>query len=157
MSMPETLLTPQGMQKLKEELDELINNRRPAIIKRIATARELGDLKENADYHDARNEQSFIESKIRQIEARIRTARIIEASDASVAGIGTSVTVVNESTGDTETWHLTGTAEADPLAGKVSHESPIGSALMGAKVDDVVAVNVPKGQQKLKIVSIAVT
>lgn len=153
----ETPITQAGLERLHEELADLVDNRRPAIASRIKAARELGDLKENADYHDAKNEQAFIESKIRRLEASIRTARVVEATDTAQAGIGTTVTVVDVDTGERETWQITGTAEADPLEGRVSTDSPIGSCLVGAQAGDEVVAALPRGERRLRVESIALS
>lgn len=155
--LPETLVTPEGLVRIQAELDQLIAERRPAIAARIKVARELGDLKENADYHDAKNEQSMVETRIQQLETRIRTARVITAEDASKVSIGTIVTVTDLETGDVDTWRITGAAEADPLAQRVSNESPIGSALIGAVVGDEVEVVLPFGTSRLRVDNIALS
>ncbi len=151
---PETLVTKEGLTKLENELRELTEVKRPEISARIKEARELGDLKENAEYHDAKNEQGLVESKIRQLEEKIRTARIVEASDTSSVGFGNAVTVEDVSNGTKETWHITGAAEADPLEWRISNESPIGKALMGTKVGDEITVQLPTRTQSLRLVSI---
>ena len=150
----ETLLTADGLSRLQSELDELVNVRRPAISARIKEARELGDLKENAEYHDAKNEQSLVETRIQQLDARIRTARVVEATDTSVVGIGTVVTVTDLGYGDTEKWWITGAADADPLEQRISNESPIGGALMGSRVGDTVDVQLPNGKTQLRVEAI---
>lgn len=151
----DTLVSAEGLAKMEAELAQLINERRPQIAARIKAARELGDLKENADYHDAKNEQSMVETKILQLDQRVRTALVVEATDSSTVAVGTSATV--ECEGDTEVWNLVGPAEADPGANKVSYESPIGSALMGTKVGDTVTATLPFGEMVMVVKSISVT
>lgn len=153
----ETLLTADGLARLQTELDELVNVRRPAISARIKEARELGDLKENAEYHDAKNEQSLVETRIQQLDARIRTARVVEATDASVVAIGTTITVTDLTYNETEVWHLTGAADADPMEQRISNESPIGSALLGARTGDIVDIHLPNGSTRMRVDAIAVT
>lgn len=150
----ETLLTADGLARIQHELDELVTVRRPAIAARIKEARELGDLKENAEYHDAKNEQSLVETRIQQLEARVRTARIVEATDTSKVTIGSVVTVTDLGYGDTEKWWITGAADADPLEQRISNESPIGAALMGRSVGDTVKVNLPHGTTELRVEAI---
>jgi transcription elongation factor GreA len=152
----ETLLTADGLARIQHELDELVSIRRPAIAARIKEARELGDLKENAEYHDAKNEQALVETRIQQLEARVRTARVVEASDASVVTIGTSVTVTDLGFNETDTWHITGAADADPMEQRISNESPIGSALMGTRVGDVVDVQLPNGTTQMRVDAISI-
>ena len=152
---PETLLTEVGLAKLHEEMEHLVEVRRPAVIARIKEAREHGDLKENSEYHDARNEQAFIETKIRQIDRRIRTAKIIENVDTSTVGMGTRVSVTDVEDGEKIDYVIVGTAEADPVENRVSNESPIGSALMGKAVGDTVEVELPRGSMQLRIESIS--
>ena len=139
-------LTPEGEQKLREELDELVNVKRPALAERLRKAIAQGDLSENADYKAAKEEQSFLEGRIQEVEAMLRNAEIIEEThDSGVVSLGSYVTVVEEGTERPETFRVVGTAEADPIAGKVSHESPMGRKLLGHKVGDVVTVEAPAG------------
>lgn len=151
--MRETLVTPGGLVKMKEELARL-QAERPNITARIASARELGDLKENAEYHAAREEQGFLETKIQQLEERIRTARVVDEVDTDQIGLGCIVATVDEETGETAQYTIVGAAEADPLSYKVSNESPIGQALMGHAAGDVVDVPLPRGSMRLKITDV---
>lgn len=143
-------MTPEGMAKLQQELDHLVNVWRPQIAARIKEARELGDLKENAEYHAAKDEQGMYEAKIQQLEQKLRLARVVEQVDASVGGIGTAVTVVDER-GERQRYVLVGSNEADPLEGKVSIESPIGTALTGANVGQTVEATLPRGVLTLTV------
>lgn len=155
MSTETTPMTAAGLARLRDELDHLVNERRPIIVERIRVARELGDLKENAEYHDARNEQSMVETRIQVLEHRIRTAVISEAADASTVAIGTSVTV--EAFGDREVWHIVGASEADPMENRISTESPIGKALLGASVGETVTATIPSGEMSMKVLEIALS
>ena len=149
----DTLLTPEGLEALRAELDELIA-RRPAMAAKIKAARELGDLKENAEYHAAKEEQGFLETRIQVIEGQLRTAKVVDAGSSDRATVGSKVLVRDLDVGEQETWTITGVSEADPLENKVSYESPIGSALMGAAVGDSVEVQLPRGVMKLEVVEI---
>jgi transcription elongation factor GreA len=151
MDSTDVILTTTGQQMLTEELENLVNVRRPAVVEPIKVARELGDLKENAEYHDAKNEQAFIETKIRDIEAKLRQARIVDEVDASRVGIGTVVTTLDIESGTTDTWTITGSVEADPMANRISNESPIGRALMGCAAGDSVVVQLPRGEMRLTV------
>lgn len=148
----DTLLTPEGHDALQTELDTLIA-RRPAMAAKIKSARELGDLKENAEYHAAKEEQGYLETRIMVIEGQLRTAKIVEASSDRVS-VGSKVVVKDLDMGEQESWTVTGVSEADPLENKVSYESPIGSALIDAVVGDIVEVQVPRGTMRLEVVSI---
>jgi len=135
------------------ELKELIEVKRPEVIARIRTAKELGDLKENADYHAAREEQSFLEGRIQALEARLRDAVIIEAPAAGEgANLGSRVVV--ESDGLEAEYTLVGSAEADPKAGRLSVVSPVGKALVGARAGDEVAVETPRGQAMYRVLKV---
>jgi transcription elongation factor GreA len=151
----ELLVTEEGLQQLQADLHELTVVKREEIAERIKEARELGDLKENAEYHDAKNEQAFIETKIRDIETKIRNAKIVEKADSSKVSIGTVVTVAFDGDDLTEIYTITSSVEADPLANKISNESPIGQALMGSKEGATVTANLPKGPVKLTVKRIA--
>lgn len=150
----DTLVTQAGLDALQAELDELVNVKRVEMAARIKSARELGDLKENAEYHDAKNSQAFLETKIIQIEAKIRTARVIKSVDSSKVSVGTRVTVRDVESKEDIDYTITGTAEADPLENRVSNESPIGMALLGHKPGDVVEVTLPRGSLKLEVCNI---
>jgi len=146
-------LTAEGDARLRAELKELIEVKRPEVIARIRTAKELGDLKENADYHAAREEQSFLEGRIQALEARLRDAVIIEAPAAGEgANLGSRVVV--ESDGLEAEYTLVGSAEADPKAGRLSVVSPVGKALVGARAGDEVAVETPRGQAMYRVLKV---
>jgi transcription elongation factor GreA len=149
----DTLLTPEGLEALRAELAEL-EGKRPEIAAKIKAARELGDLKENAEYHAAKEEQGFLETRIQSIENQLRTAKVVEAAGSDRVTVGSTVVVREEGSSADETWTVTGVAEADPLENKVSYESPIGSALMDAAVGDTVEVQLPRGTMRLELVRI---
>ncbi len=155
----EVILTPEGLEKLKEELDLLAGERRREVAERIKEAREFGDISENSEYDDAKNEQAMLEQRIAQLEEKLRSAQVIEAKDVStdVVGIGSIVHVKDEKTGKSQKFTIVGSAEANPAEMKLSNESPVGRALLGHKRNDVVSVPVPKGPaRKLKITKIDV-
>jgi transcription elongation factor GreA len=146
-------LTADGAARLQAELDELTGARRPEVIGRIRAAKELGDLKENADYTAAREEQSFLEGRIQALEGRLRDVVIAEARAAGMhADIGSTVTV--EIDGMRVTYTLVGSAEADPGAGRLSVESPVGRALVGSMAGDAVVVRTPRGEVTYQVVGI---
>ena len=149
----QTYLTPEGEAKLKAELKELTGARREELSKRLRSAIQMGDLSENADYHKAKEDQAFLEGRIQEIEAALRTAVIIEKTRNDVVTIGSHVTVQEENF-DPETYYVIGAKEADPRNGKISNESPIGKALMDHKVGDVIEAETPGGKLKFKILKI---
>jgi transcription elongation factor GreA len=153
----ESLITPEGLEKLKEELNVLQTVRRREVAERIKEAREFGDIAENSEYDDAKNEQAMLEQRIAKMEERIRRATIIDAKDVdtTAVGVGVRVHVKDEKTGDSKKFQIVGSAESNLAEGRLSHESPIGRALMGHKRNDVVTVEVPRGpKRKLKITKI---
>ena len=146
-------LTAEGATRLQAELVELTTVRRPEVIARIRTAKELGDLKENADYTAAREEQSFLEGRIQAIERQLRDAVITEAPKAGAgADIGSRVTV--EIDGDESVYTLVGTAESKPSEGRLSVVSPVGRALVGSRPGDEVDVETPRGRVAYRVVSV---
>jgi len=148
-------LTPEGREELREELDELVNVRRPALAERLRKAIAQGDLSENADYKAAKEEQSFLEGRIQKIEAMLRRAEIIEETQSSEeVSLGSHVTVVEEGQQDPETFRIVGTAEADPINGRVSYKSPMGKALLGRQVGDIITVEAPGGTIAFRITDI---
>jgi len=153
MSKP-NYLTPEGEAKLKAELEDLKGTRREALALRLRSAIQMGDLSENADYHKAKEDQGFLEGRIQEIEAILRNSVIIERTQSKgIVSIGSHVTI-QEDEFDPETYHLVGPAEADPRNGKISHESPIGRALMDKKVGDFAEAETPGGRIKFKVVKI---
>jgi transcription elongation factor GreA len=155
----EVILTPEGLVKLKEELELLSGERRREVAARIKEAREFGDISENSEYDDAKNEQAMLESRIAQVEEKLRAAQVIEAKDVStdVVSVGTVVHVKDEKTGKSQKFTIVGSSEANPAESRLSNESPVGRALLGHKRNDVVSVPIPKGPaRKLKITKIDV-
>jgi len=155
----ELLITPDGLKKLKEDLEELQTVRRREVAQRIKEAREFGDITENSEYDDAKNEQAMLEQRIAQMEERVRRATVIDekALDTGSVQVGVRVHVKDQKTGDSRKFQLVGSAEANPALDKLSHESPIGKALMGKKRGEVVSIEVPRGPAKeLKITKIEV-
>lgn len=146
-------LTPEGAEKLRAELKELTGPRREELSQRLRSAIQMGDLSENADYHKAKEDQAFLEGRIQEIEMVLRNAIIVEKTKSDVVIVGSRVTVQEESF-DPETYDVVGAKEADPRNGKISNESPIGSALMDHKVGDVVEAETPSGKLQFKILKI---
>jgi transcription elongation factor GreA len=138
-------LTPEGKEKLETELQELKTTEREELSKRLKHAISMGDLSENADYHKAKEDQGFLEGRIQEIESILKNSEVIETkSNYDLVDVGATVTI-QEAGYSPETYHLVGRNEADPQDGKISHESPIGKALMGHKIGDVVDVKLPNG------------
>ncbi len=146
-------LTPDGEARLRSELDELTRVKRPQVIARIRTAKEHGDLKENAEYHSAREEQSFLEGRIQAIEARLRSAVIVQAPAAgSRVGLGSVVSLDDD--GETVSYTIVGADESDPARGRISSSSPVGRALVGRDAGDYVVVKTPAGERRYRILEI---
>ena len=152
MSQP-IYLTPEGEAKLKTELAELTGKRREELAQRLRSAIQMGDLSENADYHKAKEDQAFLEGRIQEVEAILRIATIVEKQQSDFVMVGSRVTVQEEES-DPETFYMVGAKEADPRNGKISNESPIGSALMNHKAGDVVEAQTPGGIIKFKIINV---
>jgi transcription elongation factor GreA len=155
----EVILTPEGLQRLKDELEQLSTARRREVAERIKEAREFGDITENAEYDDAKNEQAMVESRIATLQEKLRLATVIQTEDLStdVVQIGSVVHVKDEKTGKSVKYTIVGSAEARPEEHKLSNESPVGRALIGRKRNETVAVKVPRGPaRKLKITKIDV-
>ena len=149
----QTYLTPEGEIKLKAELAELKGPRREELAQRLRSAIQMGDLSENADYHKAKEDQGFLEGRIQEIENILRTAVIIEKSQGDVVSVGSHVTI-QEADFDPETFYVVGAKEADPRHGRISNESPIGSALINHRVGDMVEADTPGGKIRLKILKV---
>jgi transcription elongation factor GreA len=150
----ESLITPEGLEQLKEELETLQTERRREVAERIKEAREFGDIAENSEYDDAKNEQAMLEQRIARMEERIRRAKVIDKKevDTETVQVGNLVHVKDQRTGDSRKFMLVGSAEANPAEDKISHESPIGRALLGHKRGEIVEIEVPRGpKRKLKI------
>lgn len=145
-------ITPEGLEALNRELDELEGPRRREIAARIQRARELGDLKENAEYHQAKDDQAHLETRIASLVERRRNAVVTQISTAShEVGFGATVVVVDEDTGREQTWTIVGAAEADAAQGKISIESPVAQAVIGKPIGSVVDVTTPRGVRHLRI------
>ncbi|MEH3054740.1 MAG: transcription elongation factor GreA [Patulibacter minatonensis] len=150
------VMTAEDYAALTAEIERLEGEGRREIAARIKTAREWGDLKENAEYHDAKNSQAHLETKILQLREQQLHAEIREvAASSDVVGFGSRVTVLDETSGRENTYELVSPTEAKPAEGKISFDSPVGAALDGAKVGDTVAVPTPKGDRPLKVQAIA--
>ena len=148
-------ISPEGLEALKAEIQRLEEVERPAIADRIRTAREWGDLKENAEYHDAKKSQAMLETRILQLREAALHAEVREESTGDECGLGSRVTVADETTGKESTYTLVSATEADAATGAVSFQSPVGRALDGAKVGDTIRVATPKGERRLVVRSIA--
>jgi len=147
------ILTREGFEKLKKELERLKKQDRPAVIERIKNARELGDLSENADYAQAREQQSFIEGRIYELEEKLKSAEIVDAG-SSDAKVGVGHTVELDMDGKSQSYQIVGENESDPVARKISVNSPIAQAILGKKIGETVTIKVPAGAKKGKIVKI---
>ena len=147
-------LSREGLQKLREELDEMVNVRRAEVATRIHEAKEHGDITENAEYEDAKNEQAFVEGRIQTLSALIKNAILIDENHSTThVQIGSTVEV--EAEGERERYMIVGSAEAAPAEGRISNESPVGRALLGHKKGEKVTVTVPAGDTVYKIVGIS--
>jgi transcription elongation factor GreA len=145
-----TYLTPEGKENLEKELQRLID-RRPALAAKLKEAVAMGDLKENADYHDTKEQMGMLEGRILDIEATLRHAVVVEKGGNSEVGIGSKVTIIEDGTTEKEVYTIVGAAEANPREWKISMKSPIGSALLGRKKGDKVTVKTPEGNAVFKI------
>jgi transcription elongation factor GreA len=153
----QSVITQEGLEKLKEEIEQLSTVKRREVAERIKEAREFGDISENAEYDDAKNEQALLEQRIAQLEERLRRSEVIDEKsiDTTAVGVGTVVHVKDQKSGDSQKFQVVGSAEANPTEQKLSNESPIGKALMGHKRNYVVSVDPPRGpKRKLKITKI---
>ena len=150
----ETYLTEQGLNELRQELDELKNVKRPENIQALKEARALGDLSENAEYDAARNEQAVIEGRIQELEAMLENAVVITEVDTNKVSIGVKVKLEFVEDKETEIYSIVGTKEADPFENKISNESPIAKAIMGKKVGDIATVETEADSYDVKIVEI---
>jgi len=147
-------LTAEGLARLKIELAELKSSARTDLAARLRSAIQMGDLSENADYHKAKEDQGFLEGRIQELEYLVRNAVIIEqGAKSDTVDIGAHITI-QEDDYPAETYHMVGPKEADPRNGRISHESPIGRALVGCRVGDLVDVETPGGKTKFKILKI---
>jgi len=145
-------ITAEGMVALREEIEQLEGSGRDKMAARIKVAREEGDLKENAEYHIAKEDQAHLETKIKRLRERLRTAVVVEVDgDADSFAFGRTAEVLDEDKGETNTWTLVGSTEADLAAGRLSAESPIGRALLDAKVDKPIEIETPRGSKRFVV------
>ena len=154
--MKEVILTPDGYEKLKQEIDYLRGEKRREIAERIRVAREFGDIAENAEYDDAKNEQALLEHRIATLEERLLNARVIDTDEITTdaVSIGTVVKLQDIEAKSTVEYHIVGSAEANPAENKLSNESPVGKAILGRKKGETVEVSAPRGALKFKILDI---
>jgi transcription elongation factor GreA len=152
----EVLLTPEGLQKLKEEIEYLTTDKRREVAERIKHAREFGDISENSEYDDAKNEQAMLEQRIAQLGERLKRARVIEAEDvpAGIVAVGARVRLKDIDANETIEYVIVGSAEANPAERKLSNESPVGRAIIGRKKGETVEVAAPRGSLKYKIIDV---
>jgi len=152
----EVILTPQGYEKLKAEIEYLSTEKRREVADRIRQAREFGDINENAEYDDAKNEQALLEHRIAMLEERMLAARVITKKEITkdVVSIGSKVRLRDISQNKTFEYHIVGSAEANPAENRLSNESPVGKAILGKKKGEVVEVAAPRGSFKFKILEI---
>ncbi|WAH37357.1 transcription elongation factor GreA [Alicyclobacillus dauci] len=156
MAEKEVLLTPEGLKKLEDELENLKSVKRREVAERIKLAISYGDISENSEYEDAKNEQAFIEGRIMTLEKMLRNARIINEDevDTDVVSVGSTVLLKDVEFDEDVKYTIVGSAEANPAENKISNESPVGRALLGKSVGSVVEVNVPAGTIQFKILDI---
>ena len=154
--MKDVILTADGYKKLQQEIDRLRIEKRREVAERIRVAREFGDIAENAEYDDAKNEQAMLEHKIAQLEERLLSARVITKKEISkdAVSVGSRVRLRDMQANKTFEYHIVGSAEANPAENKLSNESPVGKAIIGHKKGDVVEVSAPRGSLKFKILEI---
>ena len=153
----DVLLTPEGLENLKKEIETLSTEKRREVAERIKEARDFGDISENSEYDDAKNEQAMLEKQISDLEEKLRSARVIDAKsvDTDVVSVGVTVHVKDQKTDKSTKFKIVGSAEANPAESRLSNESPVGRALLGHKRGDTVTVPVPRGPaRKLKITKI---
>ena len=154
--MKEVILTAEGHDKLREEIEYLSTVKRREVAERIKQAREFGDIAENSEYDDAKNEQAMLEHRITMLEERLKGARIVAKNDApkGVVAVGTKVRLRDLDAKETIEYHVVGSAEANPAEHKLSNESPVGKAIMGKKKGEIVEVAAPRGSLKYKIMEV---
>jgi transcription elongation factor GreA len=153
-----TLVTKEGLKKLTEELDYLKNIKRKEVAKRIKEAISYGDLSENSEYEDAKNEQAFIEGRVLELEEKVKYVKIIEGkkSKGKTVQMGSKVTIkrIQKANSDPEVYTIVGSTEADPINNKISNESPVGAALLGRSAGDKIHAEVPKGEIEYEILKL---
>ena len=153
----QTIITDEGLKKLEQELEDLKTNKRKEIAEKIKVALSFGDLSENSEYDEAKNEQAIIEGRIAEIEAQLKNVRVLDESELSDGSVhvASKVDVLNVSTKKAATYRIVGSTESDPMSGKISDESPVGKALLGHVVGDVVEVEIPAGIINYEITAIS--
>jgi transcription elongation factor GreA len=156
VSQKDVILTPEGLKKLQDEIEYLSTVKREEVAERIKQAREFGDISENSEYDDAKNEQAMLEGRIGSLQEKLRKARVVKTSDGPIdkVMVGHAVTLKDLDRERTLKCTLVGSAEADPASNLLSNESPVGQAILGKKVGDVVTVPAPAGSIRYEIVSI---
>lgn len=152
--MQRTLVTREGLEKMQKELDELRSTKRAEIAQRLKAAIAMGDLSENSEYDEAKNAQAFLEGRILQLEQQIRTAQVIEKVAKDRVDVGSTVLIEDMEEHLQEKVTIVGSTESNPFEGRISNESPVGRALMGAKAGDTVEAEAPNGVLKYKVISI---
>ena len=155
----DVLLTPEGLDKLKDEIEHLSTVKRREVAERIKEAREFGDISENSEYDDAKNEQAMLEARIASLEEKLRSASVINAAelDSNVVRVGSLVSVKDEGSGKSLKYTIVGSTEANPSENRLSNESPVGKGLLGRKKGDTAKVTLPNGKiRELKITKIEV-
>ena len=151
------LLTDEGLKKLEDELEELKTVKRKEIAEKIKVALSFGDLSENSEYDEAKNEQAVVEARIAQVEAMLKNVKVLDDEDITteVINVGSKVKVKDLEFGDTMEYYIVGSTEANPAQGRISDESPVGTALLGKKIGEVAEVNAPDGVFSLEILEIS--
>jgi transcription elongation factor GreA len=155
-TVKEIILTPEGHEKLKEEIEHLSTIKRREVAERIKQAREFGDIAENSEYDDAKNEQAMLEHRIATLEDRLKSSRIVNKKEipTGIVAVGTKVKLRDVDAKETIEYHIVGSAEANPAEYKLSNESPVGKAIIGKKKGETVEVSAPRGALKFKIMDI---
>lgn len=152
--MQKTLITKEGLEKMQKELEDLRTTKRAEVAQRLKEAIAMGDLSENSEYDEAKNAQAFLEGRIVQLEQQIRTAQIIVKGKKNRIDVGSTVTIEDMEEHVKETVTIVGIAESNPFEGRISNESPVGRALVGAKAGDIVEADAPNSVIKYKVISI---
>lgn len=152
----QTVITDEGLRRLEEELEDLKTVKRKEIAEKIKVALSFGDLSENSEYDEAKNEQAIIEGRIAEIESQLKNVRVLDESELSneTVHIGSKITIKEVATGDQEVYKIVGSTEADPMNGRISDESPVGKAMLGHEVGDVVEVEIPSGAVSYQLLEI---
>ena len=153
----QTVITDEGLRRLEEELEELKTVKRKDIAEKIKVALSFGDLSENSEYDEAKNEQAIIEGRIAEIENQLKNVQVLDESELTneTVRIGSKILIRDQETGEEETYKLVGSTEADPMQGRISDESPVGKAMLGHVAGDVVEVEIPSGAVKYVLVEIS--